>query len=508
MATTPSSPTNDAQLKQQAIDYLSANRLSEAQGLLEQIAASGGADAQTWFLLGATHGLSGNSQEAERCSRQAARLNPGLLPAWQNLGRALNEQERHEEAAAAFRHVLQQQPRDVSAMTGLAHALTQRGEFAEAIALCQRALALSPEDPDAATAMGNLLHRQGQFQQALPWYQRTLARSPASIPTMINLSSSLKALGRYDEASAWIGRALTMTPASAVLHYALAMIHLEQHKHDEAVKSLREAFDLDPAHLEAGRQLAAVLRHQNKLSEAIEVYRRILAKHPDDVSSRFYLSALQDAGKHAKLPLELLKETYEQQAIADGFDHALIHRLDYRLPERLGEVIRHVAGDIANQLDILDLGCGTGLYGAKLRGLAKTLSGVDLSSKMVDKARQKAVYDTLVVDDLVSFLEKCRQSYDLIVAMDVLMFFGDLEGILKGCRAMLRSQGMLAFDVEKTDGVVPWHFHPYGHYAHAASYIRELAAQWGLEEIHFEETQIRKEANEPRYGYLCLFRKP
>ncbi|MHB8536159.1 MAG: tetratricopeptide repeat protein [Sulfuricaulis sp.] len=496
-------------LKQQAIDHLSANRISEAQCLLEQITASDTVDAETWFLLGAVYGLSGNPKEAERCSRQATNLNPGFLPAWQNLGRALNDQDQHyEEAITVFRHILKQQPHDMGALTGLAHALIQQGDLSEALAACKHAIELAPNNPDACTSMGNLLHRQGQFEQSLSWYQRALALNPTVIQTMINLSLSLKALGRYNEAADWIGRALAIAPGSAILHYALAINHLEQHRHDDAAKSLRDAFRLDPGYLEAGRQLAAVLRHQNKLAEAIEVYHRILAKHPDDISSRFYLSALQGVATDAKLPTELLRETYEQQAIADSFDQALIHRLEYRLPQRLGEVVRRVVGDVTNRLDVLDLGCGTGLYGTELRSVARTLSGVDLSSKMAEKARQKAVYDTLIVDDLVSFLEKCQQSYDLIVAMDVLVFFGDLGEIVKWCHTILRPHGILAFDVEKTDGAEPWHFHPYGHYAHTANYIRELATTLGFDEVHFEETQIRKEADEQQYGYLCLYRKP
>lgn len=46
-----------------------------------------------------------------------------------------------------------------------------------------------------------------------------------------------------------------------------------------------------------------------------------------------------------------------------------------------------------------DTGRGTGPCGAHVRSRAGHLSGVDTSPAMVDKARQRSVYDTLQVAD-------------------------------------------------------------------------------------------------------------
>lgn len=503
-----SSSVHDLPAKERAIECLKTNRIHEARQILEQITATDAADAEAWFLLGATHGLSGNAKGAELCSRQAVALSPDYLTAWNNLGKALNDQDKFSEATEVFRKTLERHPHDVAALTGLAHALAQQNQLTEAFKICRRSIELAPNNVDAYITMGNLFYRQGQFEQALSWYQQTISLNPASLQAIANLSLSLKALGRYQEATEWAKRALSFAPNSAWPHYSLGMLYLIQHKHSEAAISLREAFKLDPGHLEAGTQLAAVLRHMGNVIEAIEVYRQILETYPDDQSARFYFSALQEGSAPTQLPPELLKEIYDQQETADGFDHALVDRLEYRLPQRLGHVMWEIQGETEDKLDVLDLGCGTGLYGKELRPLARTLAGVDLSSKMIEKARQKNIYDTLIVEDLSAFLRTCEQNYDLITAMDVLMFFGDLDQIFEGCAAILRPGGIFAFDVEKSDGSVPWRFHPYGHYSHAAGYIRELASRLNLQEIHFEETYIRKEADKPRSGYLCLYRKP
>jgi predicted TPR repeat methyltransferase len=70
----------------------------------------------------------------------------------------------------------------------------------------------------------------------------------------------------------------------------------------------------------------------------------------------------------------------------------------------------------------VDLGCGTGLLGPLLRPQAHSLDGVDLSGKMMEKARGKECYDRLFVRDVVKFLEEqhaCGVRYDVLVAVQL-----------------------------------------------------------------------------------------
>ena len=70
------------------------------------------------------------------------------------------------------------------------------------------------------------------------------------------------------------------------------------------------------------------------------------------------------------------------------------------------------------QISILDLGAGTGLFceafkslyasfqsGVKYANLSVALVGVDLSPKMVAKARERNCYDEVYVDEIVTFME-------------------------------------------------------------------------------------------------------
>jgi predicted TPR repeat methyltransferase len=79
----------------------------------------------------------------------------------------------------------------------------------------------------------------------------------------------------------------------------------------------------------------------------------------------------------------------------------------------LDAVMRLAPSGNLGTLDILDLGCGTGLVRSLLRPLARTLTGVDISSNMLKIARQRRVYDKLVCNELIAFLKMHAKTFDL-----------------------------------------------------------------------------------------------
>ncbi|NEU35571.1 methyltransferase, partial [bacterium LRH843] len=79
-----------------------------------------------------------------------------------------------------------------------------------------------------------------------------------------------------------------------------------------------------------------------------------------------------------------------------------------------------------------DAGCGTGLCGPLLAPYCQRLDGVDLSPKMLEKAKSKQLYDRLSKAELTAFLNNAPDMYDVIIAADVLCYFGDLSRAASG----------------------------------------------------------------------------
>jgi len=110
----------------------------------------------------------------------------------------------------------------------------------------------------------------------------------------------------------------------------------------------------------------------------------------------------------------------------------LVRELQYSVPENLVSLARQRARNPDNKWDVLDLGCGTGLIGVAIAPYARNLVGVDLSAKMLAKARDRNLYRRLEQQDLLSMMKhEPASSYDLIVAADVFVYLGNLEDIIR-----------------------------------------------------------------------------
>jgi len=122
--------------------------------------------------------------------------------------------------------------------------------------------------------------------------------------------------------------------------------------------------------------------------------------------------------------------------VYDDFD---FRRLDLDLLESSDLLAERIAGS-----KVVDLGCGTGRIGAWLKDCgARSISGVDLSSHMLAKAKERAVYDELVKADL-SATGLAESSFDGAIISLVLCHVPHLDGFFLESRRLLREGGWLA----------------------------------------------------------------
>ena len=79
------------------------------------------------------------------------------------------------------------------------------------------------------------------------------------------------------------------------------------------------------------------------------------------------------------------------------------------------------------------------------------LDGIDLSAKMIDEARKRAIYTDFIVDDFESALAGLDRIYDLAIGADALIYSGDLGPTLAGVVRSLKPGGLFLFTLEKLD---------------------------------------------------------
>jgi predicted TPR repeat methyltransferase len=189
---------------------------------------------------------------------------------------------------------------------------------------------------------------------------------------------------------------------------------------------------------------------------------------------------------------------------AETFDDALVEKLGYRVPEFLDEAIR--AARPGRFGLVLDLGCGTGLMGERLRPIADRLEGVDISARMLKKARAKNIYDALAKANLQDFFHAGDKA-ELVTAADVFIYVGTLDGVVKNVAGMLADNGLFAFSVEKlgdAGGDGDFALQPSRRYAHSQAYVRSILAGSGFSILSLETKIIRQDRRQAVEGLVVV----
>lgn len=200
---------------------------------------------------------------------------------------------------------------------------------------------------------------------------------------------------------------------------------------------------------------------------------------------------------------------------ADRFDDHLLGALNYRGPQVILGALRQLCGDKGRPVhfdSVLDLGCGTGLMGEAIRPSAGRLIGVDLSARMIAKARAKLVYDRLVVGELASFLvAEAERSAELILAADVLVYMGDLAPILGEVGRVLADEGLFAFTCQSAGEIGMEAGYDLGadrRYLHSPEHIRSVARDAELNVLRLAPVVTRREAGVDVPGLIAVLERP
>ena len=122
----------------------------------------------------------------------------------------------------------------------------------------------------------------------------------------------------------------------------------------------------------------------------------------------------------------------------------MVDTLDYKTPKAIAEIIKE--NSKADSLgSVMDLGCGTGLLEQRYDNSVSDFEGIDLSKKMLSEANKKNIYDELIKDEIISYLEKAKRSFDYFVATDVFVYIGDLSDVFRLPESGNKGGGRLAF---------------------------------------------------------------
>jgi predicted TPR repeat methyltransferase len=392
----------------------------------------------------------------------------------------------------------------LQAMYRQALALHAKGELDAAEALYRRILAKMPESFHALHMLGVLVGQREDLAQSEQLLSEAVRVDPGVAAAHANLGNTLRLRERLDEAMASYDRALRLQPDNARALKGRGLILWRWQRCEESLACYEQLLRIEPGYADGWIMKAAASEVMGRKAEAIASYRKALefddVTDPDKI--RYVLAALGSGSVPATSPLEYVRDLFDKYA--GRFDAHQVEKLKYRVPGLLAAALRPLVP--AHAIDVLDLGCGTGLCGPLLKPCARSLTGVDLSTKMLEEAARKCVYDTLVAGEAAAYLATRSACLDLIVAADVFIYVGDLSGVFAAARGALRPSGLFAFSTELSLDA-DTRLQESLRYAHTERYLRGLAATTGWRVESMTEQVLREEDGQDVAGHLTVLRR-
>jgi predicted TPR repeat methyltransferase len=445
----------------------------------------------------------GRCAEAEASYRAALALKPDYATAFGNLGDALTRQGRSAEAADAYREAVRLEPALAPAWSGLGNALRLCGRLDEAEDALRQARSLDPDSAEARLNLGSVHFDRGELDAALAEFQGAAGIAPEFHEAHYNMGNVHYRVGRLAEAAACFERAIALGSRSADAFNNLGLTLQEDGRMEDALRAMRRAAELRPDSADVLANLGIALSRQGLNEEALRCLERALVLDPDHGAAGHFVNVIRGV-QSERPPARYVRDLFD--AYADKFDRHLTEQLEYRAPDLLEAALASARPRDRAPCEVLDLGCGTGLMGARLKPLSRRLTGVDLSPKMLQKARALGVYDALEARDLVEFLAAAEAGrYDIAVAADVLSYFGELAPLFASVRRALRTGGLFAFTVESGDDAVDrFVLASSGRYRHARAYLAALCEGHGFRCVSAAEADLRRERDQLIRGLVCV----
>jgi predicted TPR repeat methyltransferase len=245
------------------------------------------------------------------------------------------------------------------------------------------------------------------------------------------------------------------------------------------------------------------LDQAGRVEEAKQAYHAALTINPTLEEARYNLAALGDMPPPPSTPYPYLLRLFD--SYAPSFDQHLVEALDYVVPEKLFEAVLAARPGAAG-LDVIDLGCGTGLVGQHFRRVAGRLTGIDISAPMLQWAERRNFYDQLVRADYVYYLSARQEPCDLVLAADVFIYAGDLVAVFQAVARLLRLGSLFAFSLEAAPQA-DYVLQPNRRYAHSLGYIHRLARQTHFHEVAVNSVCLRRQGEEHAAGFIIVLQR-
>ena len=454
-------------------------------------------------ILGATYSSLKLYNEALKSYGECHKLDPHNVEVLNNIGILYRDTNQFENALKYFNKAISMNNKVASTYNNLGtlHAIEKNLDDAEIN--FKKSIQLDSNFFDAYVNLGSLYFDKFDFDAALYYFEKII-KNDASY-AFINIVYEkmgliFKEKGDTERAIEYLNKSLLIKDNPAVYNN-LGHLYFTLKSWHEAKQNFVQAFNLNSKKALYAYNIACCEYELNNEKEAIIFLEKAIDLNPNYEQATHLLSSL-NGNNLEKAPSSYVEELFDNYA--ENFENHLVKKLKYST-KRVKDIILKYTNKKSFK-SVLDLGCGTGLVGLEMKKISKKLTGVDISKKMIGKARSKKIYDELVCKELVSYLKDNSLNHDLVIASDVLTYFGKCDEIFNLIKIKNNCKNtFFAFTTEHTEEQ-NYILDTSGRFKHSYEYIENLCSVYNFELKYFEKNILRENKNEPVEGGLYLIK--
>ncbi len=407
----------------------------------------------------------------------------------------------------AFETVLSRSPHCAAAWYGLGLSFVGQRDFQKAVGCFERAVAIAPQSEQyqhclgkAQLQVGQMAFEEKQFFQAIAYGELAAKQVFFQEAAVRLIAWSYIELQQADLALNWCDRLLQLNPLDVQAHYNQGVLWMQGLQWAPALLSFQRVLQLAPQHIDAMLNMAATFLKIDQHEKSNAYYASVLAISPGHPIASYSLSVSQGKTCWSSAPDEFISRLYDRYAM--HYEHQMVQQLQYRVPNLFLEIIQRLPKEKAWRL--LDLGCGTGLVGEKLRDVTSFLVGVDISAAMLKIAENKKIYDVLQCQTFDAYLAVCEDKFDVVYAADSLIYTGDLLPLFQKIKSVLLPKGYFLFSVERHQDKSDFQLQPTGRFTHGEDYLRKISKISGFSWVVWQSCVLRMQQGEAVKGEIGL----
>jgi len=491
-------------LKKQGDVYIGEERYEQAIACYQQAIKLSPHFSEALVALGFALLETGVVEQAEKCLQQALSITPNSVDAYFMLGNIAKSKGDLRQATEHYIRASNINPQFEFAYSMLFEVYQAQGNTALAKSLLERAILAFPSAVNFIFERAGLAFAEKDYQKAITLLEKVLSLEPEHIASHSNLAKIYMQLERNEEAIAHLKKLISINPNNAALHEDLANAYLKLERKQDALNVFEEAIKTIPNVAAIHGNLGNLYLELGRKQDALNAFKEVVRIDPE--SPLKHLVAAFSGLTTTTAPTSYVEQLFDQYA--EKFESHLTQTLHYHIPTLLVSLIDSEVNLAGRKLDVLDLGCGTGLFGKAISSHASRIVGVDISTKMLEKAAELNIYDLLEHKDILSMMRsEPDASYDLIAATDVFVYLGALDELVLEAKRLLRPHGIFAFSTESLSESEMQNFklNDTGRYTHAISYLNKLANDVDFNILETKEEIIRINHGKPVIGYLSLW---